>query len=148
MNEPQLRVLKMLAAGTITAVEANRLLAALGGKWVAPPARSVETVSTAMETAPRAAEVAPASIESETSARPPLAALADVAALAAASSEEVLRQVAREEAAEDSAPVSPAGSGDAVPAPEEPPGATDEATPSAAPEASAPPRPRRRWRWW
>lgn len=125
MKEAQHRILKMLEAGTITAVEANRLLAALSGRPLPPP-EAWPDPQPAPPVAPiPAVEAAPAG--PEPAARPVPASLADVAALAAASSEEVLRQVAREE---------PAGDG-AESEPGETPTEGDESGPR-----------RRRWRWW
>ncbi len=127
MNEAQHRILKMLEAGTITAVEANRLLAALSGRPLPPPeARPDPRPVPPVEPVP-AVEAMPVTEAPEPSARPVPASLADVAALAAASSAEVLRQVAREESAGDGAASTPG----------ETPTEGDESGPR-----------RRRWRWW
>ncbi len=97
MNEAQRHILQMLQDGAITAEEANRLLAALGG--------SEETTSAAADSSPAAAETPaaeePAVDVPPAEVPPPDDPLADappvdtdaVAAMAAGSVEQVLRQL-------------------------------------------------------
>lgn len=99
MNEAQRQVLRMLEAGAISAGEANRLLAALGNDLsaaaspaAARPAEKIP-VSEAAPEEPSAFE--PSEDEAPAFTPAPPAAPVDVSALAAASSGEVLRQLAR-----------------------------------------------------
>ena len=92
MNEAQRQVLKMLESGVISAAEANRLLAALGGGAGGSGAPGDAPQIEPMEAEP------PQAAPAELPFRPtPPAAPGDVSALAAASSGEVLRQLAQGE---------------------------------------------------
>jgi len=102
MNEAQRQVLRMLESGAISAGEANRLLAALGNGT--SEAVRPEEMTPVVEAAPEEpTSVEPTEDEAPVFKPEPPAAPVDVSALAAASSGEVLRQLAQGQISADEA---------------------------------------------
>ena len=138
MNEAQRQVLKMLESGAISAEEANRLLAALGGGAGGSGAPLDAPQIEPMEAEPPQA-ASPQAAPAEPPFRPaPPASPVDVSALAAASSGEVLRQLAQGEisAEEANARLSEPEALDDAPAEDfAPPPDTDEPVGEAIPVA-------------